>query len=126
MSDILIKNMDMPKEGDTYGLHLVIYPNGEVWIAYDEKPTTKAIELPPYGRLIDADICLETFKLYCQGCKKEIDCYSCWVSDTFDVVKGIPTVLEATKTDNKKKYSSGYPYPSETATSYSKTMEAST
>lgn len=56
------------------------------------------IELPDkYGRLIDADICLETFKLYCQGCKKEIDCYSCWVSDTFDVVKHIPTVLEATE-----------------------------
>ena len=55
------------------------------------------IELPDkHGRLGDLDLCLKTFKIYCQDCKKEIDCYSCWVSDTFDVVKGIPTVLEAT------------------------------
>lgn len=55
MSDIVIRGMEMPKEGDTYGLHLVIYPSGEVWIAYDDKPITEAIEIPPHGRLIDAD-----------------------------------------------------------------------
>lgn len=55
MADILITGFEMPPKNDTYGLHLVIYPNGDVWIAYDDKPTGKANELSPHGRLIDVD-----------------------------------------------------------------------
>lgn len=56
MSEILITGFEMPPKDDTYGLHLVIYPNGDVWIAYDDKPTGKAIEVPPHGVLKDIDV----------------------------------------------------------------------
>ena len=77
------------------------YPDGDAntWLrANSRHPNCPMIgEIPDeHGRLGDLDLCFETFKLYCQDCKKEIDCYSCWVSDTFDIVKRIPTVLEAT------------------------------
>ena len=62
MSEILITGIEMPKEGDTYGLHLVIYPNGDVWIAYDDKPTGKAKELPTHGELCDKDKLKEATK----------------------------------------------------------------
>ena len=52
-------------------------------------------------------------------------CEDCDVEWCKRIIENAPTVLEATDRDSKKKYSSGYPYPSETATSYSKTIEAS-
>ena len=66
----------------------------------------------------------------CNECPYNGDCQIWFANGVPFSCKGIregimDDVTEATKTDNKKKYSSGYPYPSETATSYSKTMEAS-
>ena len=59
MADILIKNMELPKEGESC-LNLKIYSDGTVLTTgiYNEEimPTdATAIELPPHGRLIDAD-----------------------------------------------------------------------
>ena len=56
MSDILIKNMEMPKGFK----RIIIYPNGRVSEInfYNEAvmPTeAQVIEVPPHGRLIDAD-----------------------------------------------------------------------
>ena len=54
MSDLLIKNMEMPKNGDS--TVIAIYYDG-VWCNYtDNEPNGKAVALPPHGRLIDADI----------------------------------------------------------------------
>jgi hypothetical protein len=49
MSGIYIPGMKMPKAGDC----IVVYPDGEVWGG--GKCIGTAIELPPHGRLIDAD-----------------------------------------------------------------------
>lgn len=54
MSDVLIKNIEMPKETQCC---YTIFPNGKVIVHWDGKVLgeAKAIELPPHGRLIDAD-----------------------------------------------------------------------
>lgn len=48
---ILIKGMDMPKEE---GRVLKIFPDGRVAINLNDN-VAKAVEIPPHGRLIDAD-----------------------------------------------------------------------
>ena len=54
--DLLIKNMEMPKEGSVV---IEIYSDG-VWCDYkSSQHHEKAIELPPHGRLIDADELIE-------------------------------------------------------------------
>lgn len=60
MSDVLIKGMGMPKDNDYL---LLIIQNGKVHKAIscghlttDEMNVAKAVELPPHGRLIDADV----------------------------------------------------------------------
>ena len=57
MSDILIKNMEMPK-GDE-DVKIIINADGSVyriigWAVSEKKKNAKAIELPPHGRLMDA------------------------------------------------------------------------
>lgn len=60
MSEILIKNMEMPTDEDE-ALVLVLYENGRVRKALDyniialSKETTTAQELQPHGRLGDLD-----------------------------------------------------------------------
>lgn len=52
--DVLIKNMEMPKKGDS--LMLYVFPSGTVaYKGFHEEDThrTKAIELPPHGDLIE-------------------------------------------------------------------------
>lgn len=56
MSDILIKNMKMPK--DNYVV-MTLYPSGNCYLYYQGcgviEKTAEVIEVPPHGRLIDAD-----------------------------------------------------------------------
>ena len=86
MSDILIKNMEMPTEGER--LNLTILSDGSViehfrnesgkWSSY-RTAGVKAIEVPTHGRLIDADILRMKYE-YGDGRKK---------------VDESPTILEA-------------------------------
>ena len=51
--DILIKNMEMPKNGDS--TVIAIYYDG-VWCNYtDNELKGKAVALPPHGELVDRD-----------------------------------------------------------------------
>ena len=54
MSDILIKNMELPKEG---GLVIEITKHGQVAQLFKDgsllRKGVKAIELPPHGELVD-------------------------------------------------------------------------
>ena len=54
MTDIFIKGMEMPRIGK---ITLDIYPNGDVFEkrGIERIGYAKATELPPHGRLIDAD-----------------------------------------------------------------------
>lgn len=48
--DLLIKGMKMPKEPTL----VTIYPDG-IWVEYTTDCSGRFVELPPHGRLIDAD-----------------------------------------------------------------------
>ena len=52
---ILIKGIDMPKDGEL--LCIVVNPDGKVYIDLDLecKQVATAVPVPPHGRLIDAD-----------------------------------------------------------------------
>ena len=54
MSDILIKGMQMPKNGET--ITITICGDGIVFEEWKEPGSVfKAVPVPPHGRLIDAD-----------------------------------------------------------------------
>lgn len=84
--DILIKGMEMPTGDDD--VKLIINSDGSVhriigW-AVSEKMNAKAIELPPHGRLIDADE-LEASDAILIG------------EDAWNMVHNAPTVVEASR-----------------------------
>ena len=59
MADILIKNMEMPKQMES-PITITIFKNGSVWMndvtfGKGKLPNAKAVALPEHGRLIDAD-----------------------------------------------------------------------
>ncbi len=54
MSDILIKGMEMPTERESF--NLTIKYNGMVLDTETGIQVAEAYELPPHGRLIDADV----------------------------------------------------------------------
>lgn len=60
MSDVLIKNIEMPKETQCC---YTIFPNGKVIVHWDGKVLGEAtaIELPPHGQLIDRDAVLKEY-----------------------------------------------------------------
>ena len=59
MSDILIKGMEMPKDGEM--LCVNIYPDGKVCINLDLecKRIATAVPVPPHGRCIDENALLK-------------------------------------------------------------------
>ena len=102
MAEILIKGIEMPKDKP---LNLSIYPNGEVVLfciqgrdVYDNecnygdyKHKKIAVELPePHGRLGDLDI------LEKQAISEAYFPSEEWAT-VIELIKGAPTVLEASK-----------------------------
>ena len=95
--DLLIKNMHMPTDDV---LRIEIYPNGQVYRiigwAISEKRDSTAIEVPPHGRLVDADANREDFmdtvysELHSDG-----DNYR--ANRIIDAYDNAPTILEASK-----------------------------
>ena len=87
MSEILIKNMEMPKDMSN-PLHISIFSNGSVWITHEGKTEATAQELPPHGRLVDARELMKEAIGLSFSCQK-------WVSETSIV--GAPTVIPASE-----------------------------
>ena len=88
MSDLLIKNMYMPTDDV---LRIEIYPDGKVrrivgW-AISEKRDSTAVEVPPHGRLIDADELIE----------KVLDGDRPNYGTVVRFIQEAPVILEATK-----------------------------
>ena len=96
MSDIVIKNIEFPKEGT---LTLVITSSGEVCRIprkYDRNETvvitgSKAVELPPHGDLIDRR------KLWKDTEGLGEYCYDRDFISLCDAISEAPTVVEATE-----------------------------
>lgn len=98
MAEILIKNMEMPKDMSN-PLHISIFSNGSVWITHEGKTEAKAQELPPHGRLGDLDALAENIKdVYCNDCKRfKVMCKACKYGDILYEIEDAPTVIEASK-----------------------------
>lgn len=95
MADILIKGMELPKEGNVY---LIIGEDGVVSekIGSMYHVTTEAIELPTHGRLIDADRLPVSTLFYHHANGVEIETLEVKLVYLKDL-HNAPTVLEATK-----------------------------
>ena len=103
MSDILIKNMELPK-GNDY-LHLIIQ-GGKVHTAIscghlttDKLNVADAIEVKPHGRLTDADKLADEYMRYLIYCfpSMQVSTVNELVSAVKEAVKIAPTVLEASE-----------------------------
>ena len=89
MADILIKGMEMPKNNES--IKVFIITSEGVFLMVDEGKGKKldAVEVPPHGRLIDADALKKhmTDLLRHDYVFDEVGC--------FGLVKDAPTLLEA-------------------------------
>ena len=94
MSEILIKNMALPKQGIK---RLILLPDGEVReICGDEAvraTDSRAVELPPHGRLIDAD----ELEGYYNDLEADNGIYKEDAGETAETIANAPTILEASK-----------------------------
>lgn len=93
---IIIKGMDMPKEG--IGVRMVILYNGQVFLDNGVGvPTYQAIEIPtPHGRLIDADDFIDV----CEMLADKNDDRRPWEQAEW-IAKDMITILEAEGGDAK-------------------------
>ena len=91
---ILIKGMEMPKDKE---IILRIDEEGQVYNIYGEYPTKiyEAIEIPPHGRLIDADALIELLK----ECEDVLDNSEMFPSlvlvGIINDIKKAPTIIES-------------------------------
>ena len=90
---VYIQGMEMPKDGVK---HLCVYSDGTVFDTMEfQGPLAKAIELPPHGRLIDADAYLKSERP--NGISDEV-----WKeSHIYKSVTAQPTIIEAEGGDAK-------------------------
>ena len=90
MSDILIKNMEMPKGKE---IVLRIDEKGEVYV-YGSYPTElhKAIPVPPHGRCIDVDALIKSLSLDEDDAENGA---SLLMAIFIEVLKAAPTIIEA-------------------------------
>lgn len=86
---ILIKGMDMPKEGEYIPMR--IYGNGHIWVNGAYKGV--AIQIPtPHGRIIDIDKVKDKLRDQIPCCGLDMTYNN---SNAFDTMDNAPTILEA-------------------------------
>lgn len=89
--DLLIKNVRLPKKNGV--LWLAVASDGTVEEGYGQIPETKAVEVNPHRRLIDADkLRGEVNYLICTDCEME-SCEDCDVEWCKRIIENAPTVL---------------------------------
>ena len=89
---VYIRGLNLPAEP----MILILHPDGNISTEdYEIGANAKAIELPPHGRLIDADALKDTLDYYIReaGWSDEINEALTWVRDEF--IDHEPTVIEA-------------------------------
>lgn len=109
---IYLHNMEMPRKGEM----LVIFPDGTSYVCFNGKrerlAQTEAFQVPPHGRLIDADALIEDLERQCKEVFR-IDAVSpddywitrneaynealwkSWVESFGEYLKTRPTIIEA-------------------------------
>lgn len=108
MADILIKGMEMPKCCGVCplrvdGLHTFQCMRllGRAYtyeLAEQRQEDCPLVEIPPHGRIIDADLAIKNLdKYYCKECDNwnGVKCKTCDHYWAMQVLEDAPTVLEA-------------------------------
>lgn len=91
MSDVLIKGMKMPKDKP---IRIVLNPNGQLFVDHGVHFTEyEAVELPPHGRLIDAD---EMLQFLVETFGEEVKAGFAWKTISEHCI----TIIEADGTQN--------------------------
>jgi len=101
MADILIKNMELPKDR---GLFLMISSEGIIqkqvgraengYPIYNIVKEATAIELPSHGRLVDESVILDRVQALL---KEKSWMYASHAQEIIDIIRNAPTVIEASK-----------------------------
>ena len=101
---LIIKGMNLPENDGMKELVIGRAPNGTEPITIVSGDITefyKIIEIPaPHGRLIDADVLLDTIRYgaegraICDKCKSQ-DCQNCVIKSVYKIIRKAPTVIEA-------------------------------
>lgn len=93
MSDILICGMELPKQGR---ITLQIGSDGAVYVvdkceitAEKYEKNFKVFEVPPYGRLIDADALLKKCEFVCTDDDEDIRAVR------YSIIENAPTIIPA-------------------------------
>ena len=105
---LLIKGMEMPKNGSILRCTICVAPNRPGSIAINSghgKPYSEFYELAevptPHGRLIDADILLDAIRYgaevrdFCNKKCKSQDCQNCVIKAVYKIIREVPTIIEA-------------------------------
>ena len=93
--DILIKNMEMPKERKMF----MIEPDGSVWIQIADTSYfctgSKAVALPSHGRLIDADALIKKTRMW--SLVRGDEYFELRVNNEIvkELLDAVPTIVEA-------------------------------
>ena len=98
---ILIKGMEMPKEGSWRSIR--IYPDGTIWrpIGFGDYALVegaKAVPVPPHGRLIDADALFRKVKTECNPYGKPTIEFESG-KKVLEMIENAPTIIEAEEGD---------------------------
>lgn len=101
MGDILIKNMEMPKEVN-HPLYIRILSDGHIakWDSLNGRfieTEATAQELPTHGRLIDADVFWKRLQKQTMILWGEKSKEYQYFLDVMDMIKSAPTIIEASK-----------------------------
>ena len=74
---IYLPNMEIPRDGQM----LVIFPDGTSYVCFngmrERLAQTKAVPVPPHGRLIDADVLMKEFEKAQRTMEQHGQEYSC-------------------------------------------------
>lgn len=83
MSDVLIRGMEMPKDGAK--LYMIAFSNGKACASYKPFEWHEVVSVPPHGDLIDRDLFIEFIKTHW-------DSYDQWFVEQLEAR---PTIIEA-------------------------------
>jgi len=91
----ILIDIDMPKNCEQCFISRCSFDNG--WIEREKRADgCFLIELPPHGRLIDADVLLEEiYKLRMWLLENNMPGAEHWVTKTYQMVDEMPTIIES-------------------------------
>ena len=87
MSDILIKGMEMPKDGEK--VYMITFSDGKACASYKPFEWHEVVPVPPHGRCIDADALLKKCEFVCTDDDEDTRAVR------YSIIEDAPTIIPA-------------------------------